>query len=140
MELSTKSKYGIRALIDLGINAKEKSVSIKSIANRNDISEGYLEQIIAILKTSKIVASTRGAYGGYKLAREPKEISLKEILIALEGNLDISACASKENPCNNELCHLNLVWKKVSDGLKEITANIYLNELINEQVRKEVIK
>lgn len=88
MKLSTKGRYGLRAMIDLAIHSKEEAVSIASIAARQKISESYLEQLIPKLRKAGMISSIRGAGGGYVLAKPAKEISVGDILRALEGNLD----------------------------------------------------
>ena len=93
MKLSTKGRYGLRALIDLAQYSEETPVSITSISKRQDISERYLEQLMSMLKKAGIVKSIRGANGGYILARDAKEISVGEVLRALEGSLEPVECA-----------------------------------------------
>ena len=92
MKLSTKGRYGLRALIDMAQYSENEPVSITSISDRQDISERYLEQLMAMLKKSGLVKSVRGAGGGYVLAKKMNEISVGDVLRALEGNLDPVAC------------------------------------------------
>lgn len=92
LKLSTKGRYGLRALIDLAQYSEETPVSITSISKRQDISERYLEQLMSMLKKAGIVKSIRGANGGYILARDAKEISVGEVLRALEGSLEPVEC------------------------------------------------
>jgi len=87
--LSRKSRYGLRALIDLGKNSEFGHVSLASIADRNHISAQYLEQIFAALRRAGIISSVKGAQGGYFLAKDPSEITVAEILHALEGSYQI---------------------------------------------------
>lgn len=84
MKLSTKGRYGLRAMIDLARYSEEEPVSISSIASRQDISERYLEQLVGLLKKAGLVQSIRGATGGYVLAKGAKEISVGDVLRALE--------------------------------------------------------
>ena len=88
MKLSTKGRYGLRAMIDLALYAENAPVSIASIAARQHISESYLEQLIAKLRKANLVTSVRGAGGGYVPGRPVEEISVGDVLRALEGNLD----------------------------------------------------
>ena len=88
MKLSTKGRYGLRAVVDLALHQEEEAVSLSSIAERQHISMSYLEQLIARLKKAGIVGSVRGAQGGYMLAKPAGEISVGEILRALEGSLN----------------------------------------------------
>ena len=96
MKLSTKGRYGLRALIDLAVHADEGAVSIQSIAERQKISESYLEQLARLLKKAGIIVSVRGAKGGYQLGRPAEEISVGDILRALEGNLNAVTCPANE--------------------------------------------
>ena len=93
MKLSTKGRYGLRALIDLAQYSGEAPVSITSISDRQNISERYLEQLMSMLKKGDLVKSLRGAGGGYVLARDAADISVGDILRALEGSLDPVECS-----------------------------------------------
>ena len=92
MKLSTKGRYGLRAILDLAVYQDAGAVSIQSIADRQNISESYLEQLLAKLKKAGLVVSTRGASGGYRLAKDAGQISVGDVLRALEGSLDAVAC------------------------------------------------
>ncbi len=94
MKLSTKGKYGLRAMIDLARYSEKEPVSIGSVAVRQGISERYLEQLVALLKKAGLVKSIRGASGGYVLEKKPSEISVGDILRALEGSLEPVKCAA----------------------------------------------
>ena len=96
MKLSTKGRYGLRALIDLALYSEKEAASIASISARQQISESYLEQLIAKLRKAGLVKSVRGAGGGYMLAKPASEISVGDILRALEGNLDAVNCPGLE--------------------------------------------
>lgn len=87
MKLSTRAKYGLKALIDLGLYSEKEAVSLQSIAGRQNISVSYLEQLMALLKKAGLVKSVRGAAGGYFLGRPAEEISVGDILRVLEGGL-----------------------------------------------------
>lgn len=95
MKLSTKGRYGLRAMIDLAVYSEKEPVSIQSIADRQNISERYLEQLMASLKKEGLVKSIRGANGGYQLARPAIGISVGDILRALEGDLASSNLSGK---------------------------------------------
>ncbi len=137
MKLSTKGRYGLRAMIDLGIYGIDNKVSIKSIAKRQQISENYLEQLIAMLKKAGLVKSSRGAYGGYQLTKDTKDISLGEILRALEGDLNPVDCVTNNDKkvCEvSDTCATKFVWKKISDSINNVVNNIMLETLVNEQL------
>ncbi|NDL66187.1 RrF2 family transcriptional regulator [Anaerotalea alkaliphila] len=140
MKLSTKGRYGLKMMIDLAIHSEKEMVSIKSISERQGISENYLEQIIALLKKAKLVESARGSKGGYSLVKPPEEVSVGEILRALEGNLSPVDCTSLNDghKCEEaDLCVTKNVWRKISDSINEVVDNIPLSELMDEQIKAE---
>ena len=99
MKLSTKGRYGLRALIDLALYSENETVSIQSIARRQNISDSYLEQLMRKLRSAGLIVSVRGAQGGYKLARPANEISVGDVLRALEGSLEAVTCGGVDNSC-----------------------------------------
>ena len=135
MKLTTKGRYGLRAVIDLAVYAKDEPVSLAAVAERQNISISYLEQLIAKLKKAEIVQSTRGAQGGYTLAKAPEEISVGAILRALEGNLNPVDCveANGDTACeSSDFCVTKYVWKRISDSINDTVDAIFLSELIEE--------
>ena len=96
MKLSKKSRYGLRALIDLAVNSRTELVSLGSIAQRNDISAQYLEHVFSALRKGHIVKSMKGSQGGYFLERDPKEITVAQIVEALEGTYDLEDVTLKD--------------------------------------------
>ncbi len=96
MKLSTRAKYGLKALIDLGLYSEKEAVSLQSIAGRQNISVSYLEQLMALLKKAGLVKSVRGAAGGYFLGRPAEEISVGDILRVLEGGLEAARHAREQ--------------------------------------------
>ncbi len=135
MKLSTKGKYGLRALIDLAQYSEDSPVSITSIARRQGISERYLEQLMSKLKKAGLVKSIRGANGGYVLAKEAKDISVGDVLRALEGNLEPVECAGldPEGECKGaDSCVTKYVWKRINDSINQTVDEIWLNQLVTE--------
>ena len=137
MKLTTKGRYGLRAVIDLAKYAKNEPVSLSDVAERQNISISYLEQLIAKLKKAGIVQSTRGAQGGYSLAKNPEEISVGEILRALEGSLSPVDCSAVDGEGESEcsafnFCVTKYVWKRINDSINDTVNNIFLAELLNE--------
>lgn len=138
MKLSTKGRYGLRAIIDLARYGENEPVSINSIAGRQNISERYLEQIVSLLKKENLVKSIRGASGGYVLARDMKEISVGDVLRALEGNLEPVQCAayySEEGCTASDGCVTKYVWKKINESIARTVDEISLEELVDESKR-----
>jgi Rrf2 family protein len=140
MKLSTKGRYGLRAVLDLAVHSGEEAVALSQIAERQAISMNYLEQLIAKLKKAGIVTSIRGAQGGYQLAAPAEEISVGDILRALEGDLspvDCSEVAGGDGNCSNaDSCVTKYVWKRISDSINDAVDSIRLSELV--EVSKKV--
>ncbi|MDO4490131.1 MAG: Rrf2 family transcriptional regulator [Lachnospiraceae bacterium] len=140
MKLSTKGRYGLRALIDLAVH-EDDAVSIQSIAERQGISDSYLEQLVRLLKKAGLVKSIRGAGGGYRLAKPASEISVGDILRALEGNIDAVNCTAfqEETGCQgSDFCVTKSVWKRVNDAISQTVDGIFLEELVQDS--KAVLK
>jgi len=138
MKLSTKGRYGLRAMIDVAVMQETEAVSLNTIAERQHISEGYLEQLMAKLKKAGLVTSTRGALGGYHLAREAQEISVGDILRALEGSLNAVECAGLETgeSCSeSEFCVTKYVWKRMNESIARTVDEMKLSDLVDERNR-----
>ena len=134
MKISTKGKYGLRAMIDLAQYSEQEAVSISSIAQRQKISESYLEQLVAKLKKAGLVVSTRGAAGGYRLARSASEISVGDVLRALEGDVRAVICtAQTEEGCEGEdLCVTKYVWQRINESIEKTVDEMMLDQLVAE--------
>lgn len=137
MKLSTKGKYGLRAFIDLAVCAEDQPVSLTCIAQRQDISISYLEQLMAKLKKAGLVKSVRGVNGGYRIARPADEISVGDVLRALEGDLTPVECPGIDNDstthCNgSSQCVSKIVWKRINDSINDTVDSIYIGELVRE--------
>ncbi len=135
MKLSTKGQYGLKAMIALGVYAKDDYITLKEIATSVDVSDNYLEQLIALLRKAGYVKSRRGAQGGYKLAKAPKDISVGQILRALEGSLAPTSCSCEDNiaQCtNHDRCITQEVWIKIRDGINDVVDSIMLEALVND--------
>lgn len=133
MKISTRGRYGLKAMVDIATNCKEGCVSLKSIAERTNLSECYLEQLIAPLKKAGLVKSTRGANGGYILAKSADDISVGDILRVVEGPMELVECLSGSESCGMgdcNSCKTKDVWAKLSDSVSETADNINLSELI----------
>ena len=135
MKLSTKGRYGLRAMIDLAQHGEHEPVSIASIAARQHISESYLEQLIPKLRKAGMIVSVRGAGGGYMLAKPASEISVGDVLRALEGNLDPVDCAGLPGASGCEGsngCVTKYVWQKINESINQAVDGMNLEELIRE--------
>ena len=139
MKLSTKGRYGLRALIDLALYSENEAASIASISARQQISESYLEQLIAKLRKAGLVVSVRGAGGGYRLAKPASEISVGDILRALEGSLDAVHCPGleEEGSCEgSEFCVTKYVWQRINESINRTVDEIRLDQLVEESREK----
>ena len=139
MKISTKGRYAIRLMLDLAIHNDEGYISIKTIAQRQGISEKYLEQIIKMLSNNQLVESIRGANGGYKLTREPENYTVGEILRVTEGSLAPVACLeTEENSCEYCMDCVTLdIYKKILDAVNNVVDSITLKSLVDKHREKE---
>lgn len=132
MKLSTKGRYGVKAMMDLAVHYGDTPTSIKSISARQGISEYYLEQLFSPLRRAKLIKSIRGAQGGYILNREPSEITILEIMDILEGPVEISDCLDKEE-CNHiDACATRVLWQKIADSINSVMAGITLGDMLED--------
>ncbi|MGF7185374.1 Rrf2 family protein [Desulfitispora alkaliphila] len=135
MKLSTKGEYGVRAMFDLAQHHGQGPISLKSIAERQGISEHYLEQLVAGLRKAGLLKSVRGAQGGYTLAREPDDIKIGEIIRILEGPIAPVECVSEEegDKCTRfNKCVAKNIWAKVRDSISGVLDSITLADMLKE--------
>ena len=118
MKLSTRSRYGLRAVLELAIDYGNKPMQIKVIAERENISNKYLEQLIRPLKQANLVTSVRGPKGGHQLAKKPEKITLGQVVRLFEGQSELVECISKPEKCAmSDDCNLRLAWKDATQVL-----------------------
>lgn len=138
MKLSTRTRYGIRAVLELAKNEGSRPLQIKMIAQRQDISVKYLEQLMTILKSAGFVRSIRGSKGGYLLARAPNEINLNEVFNCLEGLVTTVECVRDSNYCQRTTdCVTRQVWTQVQNAIKNVLQSITLQDLVDRTKDKE---
>ena len=139
MKISTKGRYAVRVMLDLAFHNTGEYVKVKQIAQRQGISEKYLEQIIAILNKAGYVKSTRGAQGGYRIAGEPKNYTVGMILRLTEGNLCPVACLEdKVNECERcDTCETLSVWKDLHDAINQVVDGVTIADLLENQLKRE---
>lgn len=147
MFFTTKAEYGVRLLIELGRSGRDQPVSLKAIADSENLPLAYLERIVALLKRAGLVESTRGAHGGYQLARDPEDIAMDEVVVALEGSLAPMECFVDDRAddgrgvlCSHHDdsgrgCATKLLWTRVQVGVLKTLADTTLAELIDFQAR-----
>lgn len=143
MRLSTRGHYGLKAMFDLAQHYGSEPIPLKSVAERQSISDNYLEQLIAILRKAGLVKSVRGAQGGYKLARDPSSITVGDIIRAMEGPIAPVDCVSEVEPteCDNaDFCITRTVWARVRDRLAEVMDSISLADMLRDAENLSVNK
>jgi len=137
MKLSTKSRYAITAIVDLA-NSEESAVSLKGISDRQKISLSYLEQLFCKLKNSGIVKSQRGPGGGYKLGRDAQDITLLQIITAVDENIDQTQCGGSLN-CNKEKpCSTHHVWTGLNKIIYDYMNKITIGDVANKNTVHEM--
>lgn len=133
MKLSSRTRYGMRAMLELALEYGKEPLQIKTIADREDISNKYLEQLIAMLKSSGLVRSIRGPRGGYVLARPPAEIKLKDIFVTLEGPITTVECLEHaEYQANCTDCATRKIWSEIQGAILNILESRSLQDLVEE--------
>jgi Rrf2 family cysteine metabolism transcriptional repressor len=158
MIFTTKAEYGVRLLVELGrqqvVGADSlpgQPVSLKAIAEAEGLPLAYLERIVALLKKAGIVEATRGAHGGYRLARDPEVLTMDEVIVALEGTVAPMTCFVDDSEsggtrvlCSHEAddghgCATKLLWMRVQGGVMESLARTTLAELVRFGARQPVL-
>jgi len=146
MFFTTKAEYGVRLLIELGRQPGGRPVSLKAIADAEGLPLAYLERIVALLKRARLVQSTRGAHGGYQLSRPAPEITMNEVVLALEGSVAPMECFVEDDGDGRVLCsHHNdsgracatkLLWTRVQANVLKTLSDTTLAELVEFQHRQ----
>jgi Rrf2 family transcriptional regulator, cysteine metabolism repressor len=134
MKVSTKGRYGLRAMVDIAVNSLGDYIPLKLIAERQNISENYLEQVFSTLRKSDLVKSVRGSQGGYTLSKDPSKITVGEVLRVLEGDLTITGDdpESMQGGKTIEACINTTVWKNVNNSINAVVDSITLEDLVDE--------
>ena len=137
MKLSTRGRYGLRAMFRLALRYGEGPVPLNAIAEAENIPEAYLEQLMPPLKKAALVTGVRGAQGGYMLARSPNEISVGDILRPLEGDFAPTACMSDtDSECAMRgICTTRIVWERMRDGIDKVMDSISLRDMLDDYDR-----
>ncbi len=135
MKISTKGRYGVRLMIDLAIHNTGEAVKLKDISIRQEISEKYLEQIVASLNKAGFVRSIRGAQGGYVLAKDPQHITVGDVLRTIEGSLAPVECLMEGAPiCQRESkCVTVKLWRELYDAINKVVDKYSIADLASEQ-------
>lgn len=132
MRLTTRGRYAVTAMLDLALRGVAKPISLADISQRQEISLSYLEQLFAKLRQKDLVASVRGPGGGYLLNRPLGEISVAQIIDAVNENVDATNCGGKTNCQAGDVCLTHHLWEELSDKIHEFLSDITLEELTDK--------
>ncbi|MEE8265148.1 MAG: Fe-S cluster assembly transcription factor [Acidiferrobacterales bacterium] len=138
MKLTTKGRYAVTAMLDLALHYDQGAVTLADIARRQGISLSYLEQLFARLRRHGLVDSTRGPGGGYNLAKGPEQISIAQIIVVINENIDATRCGGERNCDDNETCLTHSLWEKLSEQIYEFLDGITLADLVAREHVREV--
>ena len=137
MKLSTKGRYGVRALLDLALHQGEGLILLKDIARRQEVSLPYLEHLITPLIAAGLVKSTRGARGGVVLFKPPSEIKLSEVVELLEGSIAPVECVNDPKVCHRSaFCVARDVWSEMKDAMSQVLDSTTIQDLVERQRQK----
>jgi len=137
MKISTKGRYALRLMLDLALNNTGEYIPIKRIAERQEISEKYLEQIITQISRAGYVRSVRGSQGGYQLTKRPEEYTVGMILRLMEGELSPVACLDVTDNCDRaDRCVTIEIWQQLKDAIENVVDNVTLADLVKRYHEK----
>lgn len=140
MRLTTKGRYAVTAVLDLSFHQHKGPVSLADISDRQGISLSYLEQLFARLRRNDIVSSTRGPGGGYSLTREPEQVSMAEIILAVDESYEATNCSSEPSGCSGQQqCLTHDLWQELSQEIHQFLNGISLAEMKSKSAVKEVV-
>jgi len=136
MRLSTKARYGARAMLDIAMNYEKGPVSLKGLAKRQDISAKYMEQLIPLLKVAGLIRSVRGAWGGYTLSKDIHQIKLRDIIDALEGSVFPVDCVDNPEMCDrSKKCVTYEIWKDIQNTINNMLDSLTLADMVERQLK-----
>ena len=138
MRLTTKGRFAVTAMLDLALNADQGPVSLAGISGRQKISLSYLEQLFGKLRRRMIVESVRGPGGGYNLARDASEVSVADIVRAVEEPIDSTQCGGRENCHDSHRCMTHDLWEDLNSTVYGFLDGVTLSQLVDKQRTKPV--
>jgi|GEM_PF-80020 len=140
MRLTTKGRYAVTAMLDLSLNYHVGTITLSDISERQGISLSYLEQLFAKLRKEGLVSSTRGPGGGYRLGREACDISVLEVISAVDEKVDNTACEGKGNCRKGEACLSHKLWHSLSEQIKSYLSAITLGNILEDYNENEPLE
>jgi len=138
MRLTTKGRFAVTAMLDLALHSTKGPVTLSGISERQKISLSYLEQLFGKLRRRALVESVRGPGGGYNLARAPSEMSVADIICAVEEPLDSTQCAGRENCQENQRCMTHDLWEELNHTVYGFLSTVKLSQLVEKQRTRPV--
>ena len=136
MRLTTKGRFAVTAMIDLGLRHEKGPVTLSAISQRQKISLSYLEQLFGRLRRHELVESMRGPGGGYRLARSSKDITVADIIYAVDEPLDTTQCGGKQNCHEDQVCMTHELWASLNRHMVDFLDSVSLHDLVDEQKQK----
>ncbi len=133
MKLSTKGRYAVTAMLDLALHSANRPITLSDISGRQDLSLSYLEQLFSRLRRNGLVSSTRGPGGGYQLARNPRDIHVAEVILAVDEAIDATGCKDKKNCHRGAECLAHDLWTDLSSNIFAYLSGITLEEVITRE-------
>lgn len=133
MRLTTKGRFAVTAMLDLALNEEEKPVTLAGISERQGISLSYLEQLFSRLRRNGLVKSVRGPGGGYRLAKQHHDISVSDIITAVDELIDATQCGGKENCHEGKPCMTHDLWSSLNNKILEYLSGVALSDLVASQ-------
>ncbi len=133
MKLTTKGRYAVTAMLDIAINQQDKPVTLADISLRQDLSQSYLEQLFSRLRKKELVISVRGPGGGYRLAKPMADISIAEIILAINEPVDVTLCGGAENCKSGKRCITHNLWEDLNTVIFQFLNNANLQQLVDSQ-------
>lgn len=139
MKLSTKGRYAVTAMLDLAINNGKGPITLAEVSTRQDISLSYLEQLFSKLRKADLVDSIRGPGGGYELKREATEITIADVVLAVNEPLTATRCNGKGGCHDGDLCLSHQLWAELSDHIHQFLSGISLEQVIQRRFVKKIV-
>jgi Rrf2 family iron-sulfur cluster assembly transcriptional regulator len=136
MRLTTKGRFAVTAMVDLAMSGGERPVTLADISQRQKISLSYLEQLFGKLRRKALVSSVRGPGGGYRLTRPSAEVSVGEIILAVDEPIDATQCAGKENCRDDQKCITHDLWTDLNRHIFDYLSSVSLFDLVEKQQQK----
>lgn len=132
MRLTTKGRYAVTAMVELALNQGKGRISLAEIAERHGISQSYLEQLFAALRRHSLVDGTRGPGGGYRLGRPRAEISIADVIDAVDESVDATRCRGKRNCHDDQCCLTHDLWEELSTQIRRYLSSVNLESVVTK--------